>query len=126
MDLPSPRSGSRIRPVPARAPGVNGVALLLLTLAACSGSGGGGPASQETLTVRSIEEVQEAHTPEWMDLPGVVGTGIGLCDGQPCIKVFVSGPVEELAQLITSEVEGHRVVLEQTGQIRARDPQGRP
>ena len=70
---------------------------------------------------RDIEEVQEAFTREWMDLPGVVGTGIGLCEDQPCIKVFVAGPVRELEERIPSEVEGHRVMLEQTGRFQVRD-----
>jgi hypothetical protein len=70
---------------------------------------------------RSIEEVQEEFTPEWMELPGVVGTGIGLCDGRPCIKVFVAGPVGALQDRIPREVEGHRVELERTGPFQARD-----
>ncbi len=71
--------------------------------------------------MRSIEEVQEAFTREWMDLPGVVGTGIGRYEDVPCIKVFVAGPIEELEERIPDEVEGHRVVLEQTGRFHARD-----
>ena len=70
---------------------------------------------------RGIEEVQEAFTREWMDLPGVVGTGIGLCEGQPCIKVFVAGPIQQLEERIPNEVDGHRVILEQTGRFQARD-----
>jgi hypothetical protein len=73
------------------------------------------------LVTREIEEVQEAFTPEWMDLPGVVGTGIGLCEGQPCIKVFVAGPIRQLADRIPNEVDGYRVVLEETGRFQARD-----
>ena len=75
----------------------------------------------ETTVVRSIEEVQEAFTREWMDLPGVVGTGIGLYEGQPCIKVFVAGPIQQLEERIPNEVDGHRVILEQTGRFQARD-----
>jgi len=70
---------------------------------------------------RGIEEVQEAFTPEWMDLPGVVGTGIGLCEDQPCIKVFVAGQIRQLRDQIPNEVDGHRVVLEETGRFQARD-----
>jgi len=61
-----------------------------------------------------------------MELPGVVGTAIALCDGQPCIKVFASGPVEPLEALIPGEVEGYRVVLEGTGPFEARDSARRP
>ena len=73
---------------------------------------------------RSIEEVQDAYTPDWMDLPGVVGTGIALCDDEPCIKVFVSGAVVPLQGLIPDEVEGYRVALEATGRFEPRDSGG--
>jgi hypothetical protein len=99
--------------------------MLLVALASCTGgSTRGEQTSPEGPMARSIEEVQDTHTPEWMGLPGVVGTGIALCDGQPCIKVFVSGPVEPLQGLIPSEVEGYRVVLESTGRFQARDSGG--
>jgi hypothetical protein len=75
---------------------------------------------------RSIDEVQEAYTPAWMGLPGVVGTGIGLCDEQPCIKVFVAGPAAALRERIPQEVDGYRVELEGTGPFEARDTAGPP
>ena len=75
---------------------------------------------------RGIEEVQEAFTEEWMDLPGVVGTGIGLCQDQPCIKVFVAGPIQQLEERIPNEIEGHRVVLEQTGRFQPLDTAPNP
>jgi hypothetical protein len=72
---------------------------------------------------RSIEEVQEAHTAEWMKLPGVVGTGIGLCDEEePCIRVFLSAPSPEAEGAIPARVEGHRVELVVTGTFRPRVP----
>lgn len=90
-------------------------------LAACAGGTPGGPPSEASVE-RTIEEVQEAYTPEWMSLAGVVGTAVGLCDGRPCIKVYADGPVEPLRERIPNEVEGYPVVLERTGPIRARDP----
>ena len=98
------------------------VASLGLGLGGCVGQPGS-PGDEEPggMANRGIEEVQEAFTPEWMDLPGVVGTGIGLCEGQPCIKVFVTGPIQELEEQIPNEVDGHRVVLEQTGRFQPRD-----
>ena len=98
------------------------VASLGFGLGGCVGQPG--PPDNEELggvVNRGIEEVQEAFTREWMDLPGVVGTGIGLCEDQPCIKVFVAGPIEQLRDRIPNEVDGHRVVLEQTGRFQARD-----
>ena len=96
--------------------------VLMMALSSCTGNGTRteGVASEGSVE-RSIEEVQEAFTPEWMELPGVVGTGIGLCEGQPCIKVFVAGPTRQLEERIPSEVEGYQVVLEQTGEFQALD-----
>jgi hypothetical protein len=56
-----------------------------------------------------------------MALPGVVGTGIGSCDGEPCMKVYVLRVTAELQDRIPESVEGYRVTLEETGMIRARD-----
>jgi len=67
----------------------------------------------------TIEQVLAEHTPQWMATPGVVGTAIGLFEGQPCIKVFVAENTEDLAAKFPSALEGHRVVLEETGEFRA-------
>lgn len=103
----------------------NPVLLSLVTMIALSSCTGIGTKVDntplETTVVRSIEEVQEAFTDEWMNLPGVVGTAIGLCKDQPCIKVFVTGPIQPLEEWIPNEVEGHSVVLEQTGRFQSRD-----
>lgn len=56
-----------------------------------------------------------------MAIPGVVGTGIGLCDGEPCIKVLVTRRTAEIVEAIPEEVQGHRVEIEMTGEFRARD-----
>ena len=68
---------------------------------------------------RAIEEVLKEHTKELMSLPGVVGTGQSLCDGQPCIKVFVVNKTPELEKQIPQALEGYPVVIEETGEIRA-------
>ena len=64
---------------------------------------------------KTIEQVLDAHTEEWMNIPGVEGTGMGLCDGKPCIKIYSSKSVEELKSRIPSNVEGYRVNIEETG-----------
>jgi hypothetical protein len=68
----------------------------------------------------TIEEVQERHTPDWMELPGVVGTGIGLCDDEPCIRIFLSAPSPEAEKAIPERVEGYRVEVVVTGAFRPR------
>ncbi len=53
-------------------------------------------------------------------LPGVAGTGLSLCEGEPCIKVFVtervSGTEAELERLL----QGHPFVIEESGPFEAR------
>ncbi len=73
-------------------------------------------------TIATIQEAQEAHTPEWMQLPGVVGTGIGLCEGDPCIRIFLSRPSPETEAAIGDQVEGHRIDFEVTGEFTPRPP----
>ena len=68
---------------------------------------------------KTIQAVLAEHTLRWMAIPGVVGTAIGLFEGQPCVKVLVAEKTDELAAKIPSAVEGYRVVLEETGEFRA-------
>jgi len=74
---------------------------------------------EERLLAMTIEEVLKEQTKEWMLIPGVVGTGLGLCDKKPCIKVFVIERTPELNQKIPRTIEGYPVVMEETGVIRA-------
>jgi hypothetical protein len=86
---------------------------------ACAGAETtGGPIGEQT-----IESVLERHTDRLMALPGVVGTAIGECEGTPCIKVLVRHMTPDLARRIPSILDGHRVVIEETGEIRALDPE---
>ena len=71
---------------------------------------------------KTIEEALRQHTNSLMSLHGVVGTGQGLCDGRPCIKVFIGRKTPELLRQIPAEIEGYAVVVEETGDIRAREP----
>lgn len=70
---------------------------------------------------RTIEQVQEAYTDEWMKMSGVEGTGIGLFDDKPCIKIFTSSKPQEVRAKIPSTVEGYPVIIEETGSFRAID-----
>ena len=74
---------------------------------------------QSEMATRDIKEVMEAHTEELMAIPGVVGVYIGaLGDGTPCIKVMVIEKTPELEQKIPKALEGHPIVIEETGEIR--------
>ena len=71
------------------------------------------------MSPKSIEVVLDEHTDELMSMPGVVGTGQGLCDDKPCIKVFVIERAPELDQKIPDALEGYPVKIEETGEIKA-------
>lgn len=80
------------------------------------------------ITKQPIELVLRTHTDSLMRLPGVVGTGIGLCDSTPCIKVLVARSTPELRRSVPDSLDGWRVVMEETGVVRpqdARDPGNR-
>ncbi len=92
------------------------VVLLAGALAACAGAHNG----RAPMAARTIDQVLAAHTDALMALPGVVGTAIGLCDGERCIKVFLADSNQDTQRRIQSRLEGYRVVVEVTGAIRPR------
>lgn len=62
-------------------------------------------------------EVQERHTSALMSTPGVVGTAVGHdANGQPAVIVMID--MREVRGL-PSTLDGYRVVIRRTGQIRA-------
>jgi hypothetical protein len=73
---------------------------------------------------RTIEQVLRAHTDEWMSIPGVVGTGLGERDGEPCIRIFVTRKTQQLLQKLPSAVDGFVVDVVQSGEFTPRDPHG--
>ena len=70
---------------------------------------------------KTIEAVLEEHTPRLMSLPGVVGVAEGRCAGAPCIKVLVLEKTAELVEQIGVVIEGYKVEIVATGEIRALD-----
>jgi hypothetical protein len=92
------------------------IAFLLLGAAlACSGGRRTSP-----VAARSINEVLAAHTDSLMALPGVVGTAVGLCGGERCIKVLLAAANPETQRRIPARLEGYPVVVEVTGPMRPR------
>jgi hypothetical protein len=85
----------------------------------CAGQRGNDRSGEEGMPEKNIEEVLKKYTPELMSKPGVVGTSQGLCDGQPCIKVFAVEKTWDLHQTIPNTLEGYPVVIEKTGKFRA-------
>ena len=50
---------------------------------------------------------------------GVVGTGQGLCQGAPCIKIYVAKKTPELLAQLPATIAGHPVMIVETGEIKA-------
>ena len=92
------------------------VVLLAGALAACAGAHNEGA----TVAARNIDQVLAAHTDSLMALPGVVGTAIGLCEGERCIKVFLADSNAATKSRIPARLEGYPVVVEVTGTIKPR------
>ena len=90
-------------------------------LTGCSYTGPSDHEKGKTMPERTIEQVQEEQTDDWMAIPGVEGTAIGLFEGKPCIKIFTSLKPKELRDKIPSTVEGYPVIIEETGAFRALD-----
>lgn len=89
--------------------------LLIAGAVACAGRGNG-----DAVAKRSIDEVLAAHTDSLMVLPGVVGTALGQCDGEQCIKVLLADSTAATRSRIPTRLEGYRVVSEVTGPIRPK------
>jgi hypothetical protein len=71
------------------------------------------------MTENKIEKVLQEHSIDLMKILGVVGVGQGLCNKQPCIKVYVVKKVSELMDKIPKKLEGYSVQIKETGIIRA-------
>jgi len=69
---------------------------------------------------KTIEQVQQECTDAWMAIPGVIGTAIGQREGKPCILVLTASNTVQVRRKIPSTVEGYPVVVQYTGEIRAR------
>jgi len=76
---------------------------------------------ERRMAAKTIQEVLEEHSDQWMSIPGVVGTAIGKFEGKPCIRVLAAKKTDQLIQQIPSEAEGFPVIITETGEIRALD-----
>ena len=85
----------------------------------CSNNAAKDSEGSNKMPKKSIEVVLQENTEKLMAVPEVVGTGEGLCNNKPCIKVFVVKKTSELQKKIPRTLEGYPVELEETGEIRA-------
>jgi hypothetical protein len=70
-----------------------------------------------TTSATDIAVIKERHESWLMSLPSVVGTGVGDCQGKPCIKVYVKERTPELQTQVPKQLEGFEVDVEVTGPI---------
>ena len=98
--------------------GVLGLAVVL--------GGAAGPARDaaaegkgKTMAEIPITQALEEATPGLMKIEGVVGTAQGLCEGAPCIKIYVAKKTPELLAQLPATIAGHPVMIVETGEIRA-------
>lgn len=71
------------------------------------------------MTDKSIKYILKKHTDKLMSIPGVVGTGEGLYNNSPCIKVYVVKKTPELENKIPNIIEDYVVDVEETGVYQA-------
>lgn len=75
------------------------------------------------MSEKTIEQVLEERTDQWMTIPGVEGTAIGIFEDQPCIVILSSVAPQQLRSKIPETLNGYQVVIRQTGTFRALEDQ---
>ena len=75
------------------------------------------------LSEKTIEQVLEEKTDEWMSISGVEGTAIGFFEDKPCITIFSSVAPQQLRGKIPETLNGYNIVIQQTGTFRALEEQ---
>jgi hypothetical protein len=67
----------------------------------------------------TIEQVKERNETELMAIEGVVGVGIGECEGEPCVKVLLENDSPDLKRQIPTQLDGYPVDTEVVGSLEA-------
>lgn len=96
-----------------------GLIIIAICGMTCTSKKVAGYPGDNEMETKTIGEALKEHTKELMSIPGVVGTAQGLCNGNPCIKVYVIKKTTELDTAIPDILEGYPVMIEETGEIRA-------
>ena len=66
---------------------------------------------------KPISEVLSTHTPDWLRIQGVIGSGETMVDGDTAIMIFVDTVTDELRTKLPKRVDGYPVVIEQSGKV---------
>ena len=109
----------------SRVPAILGLLLFLwfaATMVSCSREQAEIGQEDPSMPNKSLEEILQEYTDSLMTMSGVVGTAQGLCDGEPCIRVFVIKKSDELMGQIPPMIEGYPVDVQETGEFRKVDP----
>ena len=75
---------------------------------------------QDTMPSKNIEDALKKGAYLVKTLPEVIGVGQGVCEGEPCIKLFLIRKTRDLEEQIPTDIDGFRVVSEVTGRVDAR------
>jgi hypothetical protein len=71
------------------------------------------------LNQASIADAIESHGPGLMQLEHVVGVGQSLCNGEPCIRVYLDQADHETLNEIPAKLDGITVIKEISGPLSA-------
>jgi hypothetical protein len=69
----------------------------------------------------SVAATIERHSAELLAISGVVGVSEGVRDGQPVLQILVVRRTPELLARLPQALDGHPVVVVETGVIRSQD-----
>lgn len=65
-------------------------------------------------------EVKRNYEKQWLTIRGVVAVGVGITEGRPGVIVSVDKSPDSVAKQIPEVVDGVKVVIRQTGEIKAQ------
>ncbi len=69
----------------------------------------------------NIASAIESYGPELMELKHVVGVGESLCNGEPCIRVYLAQVDHDTLNEIPAQLNGITVIKEISGPLRTSD-----
>lgn len=75
---------------------------------------------EKAVAETTITEVLQERTEALMSVQGVVGAGQGLCDGRPCVKVYVVKKTMEVEQEIRRILAPHPFSIQESGRFQSR------
>ncbi len=92
-------------------------------LTGCSSNSAGDLGKGSLVSEKTIEQVLEDRTDQWMAIPGVEGTAIGIFGNEPCIMILSSVAPQQLGSKIPETLNGYNIVIQQTGTFTPLDSQ---